>query len=310
MRYKREYVAYYALALVCLALLVVVRLVCDNVTRGDVVVVSRNMEPAKKIELSGDTVVVEERMLRHERHEKADKPRRSRRVSLFYADLDSLMTLGVGRDVCDSISLYRTLFILKGSVAEDTLKMATAQTIGELLKPHLGNRKAVYAKVVKQPKVAEEKLVGVAAEKRVEVKKAEPVELNKATADELQKVHYVGAKVASAIIEQRESLGGYVDVSQLKDVYYIRKFETYDTIAAQVFVDETAVMRINVNGDDMSAFWRHPYTLPIMKSRLTKMRYNDSDFRVKNIEHFRELFGDLKYNPLLEKYLIFDGEKQ
>lgn len=300
MQFRREYVSYFSVTLLCIVVLVVTRFVCDDATDYDVVL-SENARPlAKEPSFKGDTVTVDEVRVFNSLPFEGKRKNRSYRISLFYSDLDSLLALGVCPDVCDSLARYRKLYVLKGSVDVDSLKMASPSTIASLVKPHLAGMKKVYETSPAN---------GVWVDK-VKPRETVSVELNGASADELCRIYQVGPAVSKSIVELRDRLGGFVDVAQIKDVWQIKKYGTYDTISSQVYVDTTLVKPLEINRLSLSDMSRHPYITPVMTSRLAKLRQNDNDYRIADIAHFRQLFGDLKYNILLEKYLIFAEDVQ
>jgi len=300
MRYRREYLAYFGLTALCIVVLVVSRLLFVNTSTSDVVVVSPRPLNARAIPESGDTIVVEKSQQLGIAPRKNKRRKSMLRASLFYANLDSLVAGGVSPDVCDSLAYYRTVYILKGSISVDSLKEATSSTVFSLVKSHIGGLKS-------QPRMS------VVNEDSVKVRpsgKRIMVELNGSSAEELCEVYQIGQKISESIVELRERLGGFVDINQLREVWLIKKLGTFDTIASQLYLDTSLVKRLSINEMAVSDLSKHPYILPIMKSRLSKLRYNDKGYCIKDIEQFRALFSDLKYDVYLEKYLIFDSVEQ
>jgi competence protein ComEA len=129
-------------------------------------------------------------------------------------------------------------------------------------------------------------------------------ELNKCDSSELDKLPGIGPVLASRIIKYRKLLGGYVSVSQLREVYGLRD-SIFNMIAGRVSVDSNSITVIQINKAGFKDLIRHPYF----------ERYD-----VQAILKYRELKGnitgitDLVDNRILSSekaqrirpYLLFD----
>lgn len=81
--------------------------------------------------------------------------------------------------------------------------------------------------------------------------------INVATPEELIKISGIGPVISKGIVEYRERLGGYHDLTQLKEVYGVSE-ESYDTISKYLFV-EGEVKRFYIPGTKFKQVLRHPY---------------------------------------------------
>ncbi|GHT20266.1 hypothetical protein AGMMS4957_06650 [Bacteroidia bacterium] len=88
--------------------------------------------------------------------------------------------------------------------------------------------------------------------------KGETLQLNAADTLELKKIPGVGSSFAKRIVAYRNILGGYHRVEQLQEVYgmYVELFEQ---IAPYIRVDDTDIVRIQVNKAGIDKLRNHPY---------------------------------------------------
>ncbi|MCF0190101.1 MAG: helix-hairpin-helix domain-containing protein [Marinilabiliaceae bacterium] len=182
------------------------------------------------------------------------------RIGLYYANADTLLLLGVRKEVIDTILLYRDRFILTGSISLDSLKILTALDISEVLKPHIKGQKKSYhsddnytqriATAVNTPRI----------------------ELNSATLEELCTIKGIKEKTASLIVSRRSVLGGFVDTKQLLEINIIDSAR-YELIAPQITISTKNVTLIDVNKATKKELKRHPYMNDEIVNRLLKERY-------------------------------------
>jgi DNA uptake protein ComE-like DNA-binding protein len=64
--------------------------------------------------------------------------------------------------------------------------------------------------------------------------------------------------LSSRIIKYRNLIGGYISVSQLKEVYGLPE-ETYSKISSMLFADTMIIRKIRINEADYKEIIRHPY---------------------------------------------------
>jgi len=90
-------------------------------------------------------------------------------------------------------------------------------------------------------------------------KKALHINLNSADTNELKRLPMIGSGRAKKMITYRNLLGGYVAVSQLKEVYGFND-SIYDAIKSLVFVEvEFVPNKIFINKMDNKEISKHPY---------------------------------------------------
>jgi competence protein ComEA len=116
-----------------------------------------------------------------------------------------------------------------------------------------------------------------------------PLELNTCDSASLVVLPGIGPVLSARIIKYRRLIGGYVKVSQLKEVYGLPE-ETYNMISSRLMADPALVRKIKVNSADFAALSRHPY-----------FKRNE----VSAIMKFRELKGSIVgIDEMLENNLI------
>lgn len=84
------------------------------------------------------------------------------------------------------------------------------------------------------------------------------IDLNSCDTSDIMTVPGFGSKRAAKLIEYRDRLGGFYDLSQLQEVYVLKDMDS--AYIAQYFrVSQDSVRRININEADYAAMVRHPY---------------------------------------------------
>ena len=111
------------------------------------------------------------------------------------------------------------------------------------------------------------------------------IELNASDTFELQRLRGIGSSFANRIIKYRDRLGGYIDKSQLLEVYGMDA-ERYNGIKDQVTVNPDSIMKIDLNGITFKELLRHPYfpfevTKNIMIYRKEHKKFTDKDELLK-----------------------------
>lgn len=129
------------------------------------------------------------------------------------------------------------------------------------------------------------------------------LDLNHCDTDEVKTVPQFGSKRAAALVAYRDKLGGFYDLSQLKEVFSLQNIEA-DFLAKYFYVHSSDVQKININTATYQDLVRHPY----FDAYLTKMILN---YRQKNgkISSFEELQRVTHaYPELMERlrhYVVF-----
>jgi len=130
------------------------------------------------------------------------------------------------------------------------------------------------------------------------------VDINKASEGELEKLNGIGNFRAKEIVAQRERLGGFYSIEQIKEVYSFDD-SLYLALKPQLSVANADIKKININTVEFKALLKHPY----FDYNLTKNVINFRDNRkgLKNLEELKESFliDDVLYEKLI-KYLTLE----
>ncbi len=167
------------------------------------------------------------------------------------ASVEEFMELGFKEKIAQRIENYRE----KGGQfrsKEDLLK------IYGISKPQV---KRLWDNIVIAPKPTKEYQVAK-QEKRYSKKEAKNSiirsNLNLATADSLVKIRGIGPILSERIIKYRNSLGGFIAIDQLSEVYGLKE-EVIARIKEQYIVDSVQMTKVNINADSIIDLARHPY---------------------------------------------------
>ena len=83
-------------------------------------------------------------------------------------------------------------------------------------------------------------------------------ELNSASLDDLININGVGEFTANGIIKHKNLIGGFHSISQIKEVYGIEN-DNYDKIIRQLEIDNTSIIKVNVNQLSIFELKKHHY---------------------------------------------------
>ena len=118
------------------------------------------------------------------------------------------------------------------------------------------------------------------------------IELNTADSAMLVEVRGIGPFFARVIIEHRDKLGGYRTKSQVLEVYGMDSAK-FAKIESELWVDSSAVTKIDINKATLKELLRHPY-----------INFNQA----KAIVNYREQHGPFKSVLGLQKIHLVKGE--
>jgi competence ComEA-like helix-hairpin-helix protein len=107
------------------------------------------------------------------------------------------------------------------------------------------------------------------------------VNINLADTAMLDEIRGVGPAFARRIVKYRDRLGGFYQKEQLMEVYGIDSLK-FEEMKAQVLIDASAIVKININKADFEALKNHPYLKykeinAIIQYRKQHGNYNNMD---------------------------------
>lgn len=122
------------------------------------------------------------------------------------------------------------------------------------------------------------------------IKKSETViiDLNMATVEDLQQLKGIGAGFAKRIIEYRNSLGGFINKTQLLEVYNFKQ-PTLDKIETQLSINKTKINTINLNTADVEILKNHPYLNYKQANAIIKYRKQHGNFQ--SLERLNKIYA-------------------
>ncbi len=139
--------------------------------------------------------------------------------------------------------------------------------------------------------------------KNIETKTNRIVDVNQATQEDLLQLRGIGSTFATRIITQRDKIGGFATIGQLKEVYGLPD-STLQSIAPYLKLTTPVYRKLHINkaGPDVLT---HPYLTRKQAESLVRYRQNHGEF--KNMTDLQQtgVFSE----PNLEKlrpYISFD----
>jgi competence protein ComEA len=133
--------------------------------------------------------------------------------------------------------------------------------------------------------------------------KEKSIDINKATFEELLQLRGIGRTFADRIIDQREKLGGFASLEQIKDTYGISD-STYRAIVPYLKISTAIFRKVSINKTDIQNL-NHPYLTRKQAEVLIRYRMNHGDF--KNLSDLKKtgIFTDATLENL-NPYLSFN----
>jgi len=123
-------------------------------------------------------------------------------------------------------------------------------------------------------------------------RQAAPVNINRADSAQLLPLPGIGPVFAGRIIKFRNLLGGFVSFDQLGEVYGMPT-ETIERIKGSIYIDTTAINKVQLNRATFGDLLRHPY-----------LDYED----VKSLVNYREFTGNISsINELRKNRILPDS---
>ena len=134
-----------------------------------------------------------------------------------------------------------------------------------------------------------------------EFKVQSSIGINSADTTELKSLPGIGSFFARNIVEYREKLGGYVESSQLLEVYGFDSVR-FAGIFSHIKLDSVATRKVRVNHDDFKTILRHPYIEYDDVKKIIK--YRESKGMIKDWESYKNIINR-DPDDRLEMYLAF-----
>ncbi len=138
-----------------------------------------------------------------------------------------------------------------------------------------------------------------------EKKKKVTFNLNEADTAQLIKLYGIGPKLAIRIVKYRDKLGGFVNMSQLKEVYGLDT-AVISRIAEMTFIDRSFVpARLNINQLTEKELAAHPYLNWKIAKAITAYRFQHGSFHsLDDLAHVKLL--DEQVLEHIRPYLTLD----
>ena len=155
-----------------------------------------------------------------------------------------------------------------------------------------------WEKYIIIPELSEDKIEESKGEENKKEVEQITIDINKADALEFQKIRGIGEKLSERIIKYRDQLGGFVQINQLKEVYYLPP-ELIDEKKDQFFLGDEAIKTININEVDIKTFIKHPYVNYNMALRIVNFREVHGLFKSVDEIKTNDLVTDEDYSKLV-----------
>lgn len=233
-------------------------------------------------------------------NKKSNTSSEEKTTTLFVFDpntvrLDQLLALGFSEKTARIFLKFRN----KGFVFKEKKDLQKVFGVSSLLYARL--EPYIYIEKITESKKQTAKAFQKQAQPVIQKQIQKQVELNSADSLSLMAVNGIGAVYTKRILKYRALLGGFVSVTQLKEVYGFSE-EMYQKVSLQVYVDAGKIQKLNLNKDDFKRINKHPY----LSYELTKTIF---DWRKKtsiNSTNLKDLLHDDSLYQKLLPYLAFD----
>ena len=129
---------------------------------------------------------------------------------------------------------------------------------------------------------------------KIESQPIKKVEINSANEEELVKIKGIGSFFAKQIIKKRDELGGFIEKSQLLEVWKMDQ-EKFDLIKDEFTIDNENIKKISINSATIEELKNHPYIRWNIANSIVKLRLQKNGFT--SIEELKEshLITDEKF---------------
>jgi DNA uptake protein ComE-like DNA-binding protein len=129
---------------------------------------------------------------------------------------------------------------------------------------------------------------------KIESQPIKKVEINSANEEELVRIKGIGSFFAKQIIKKRDELGGFIEKSQLLEVWKMDQ-EKFDLIKDEFTIDNENIKKISINAATVEELKNHPYIRWNIANSIVKLRLQKNGFT--SIEELKEshLITDEKF---------------
>ncbi|MES2418472.1 MAG: helix-hairpin-helix domain-containing protein [Bacteroidota bacterium] len=231
-----------------------------------------------------DQVAIQQlRLINNEEHPIATKFAAKSRLFKFDPNLitvDQWRQLGLSSKQAQAIINY----LNKGGKFRQVADLKKMYTIS----PKMFERLQSFIQIATR----ESEIKPVIATKTEAKKESIIVEINRADTLSLDKIKGIGPAFARRIVKYRERLGGFYQKKQLMEVYGLDSLK-YEEIETQLWIDASAIRKININTADFETLKNHPY-----------LKYK----QINAIIQYRKQHGNYKDAADLKKVLILTPE--
>lgn len=135
------------------------------------------------------------------------------------------------------------------------------------------------------------------------LKQGQKIDLNKADTTELKKIPGIGSTFANRIVKYRYSLGGFVNIDQLKEVWGMDE-NRFSKIVPYITI-EGRVSKIKINTATFQDLNRHPYIASQQAKIILDIRERKGKIESANRLYMLEEFSKADVEKL-SPYLDFD----
>lgn len=130
------------------------------------------------------------------------------------------------------------------------------------------------------------------------------IDLNLTDTTELKKVRGIGSILSARIIKYGESLGGYVSINQLDDVYGLKENTLQEIKTIAYISDDFEPRKLKINFADWYTLVRHPYIDKKLANKFIRVRSDHGPFHGKeDLLNIQDISDSLILK--LESYLEF-----
>lgn len=118
-------------------------------------------------------------------------------------------------------------------------------------------------------------------------KEIKPIDINQADTTAWIQLNGIGSKLALNIIHYKEQLGGFVNISQVKEAYGMTD-ETFLKIKPYLKFKPVRIQTLNLNQATLQELNQHPYLKGPLARQLVDYR-RDHDYKIDNLLQIKEI---------------------